>query len=127
MDRQILLTSRKRWVNRRLLILIYLLSAILLVLLVTALVVSGSKKEDSLKGIWLKGESHIYQFDGFGKGSLLTDDDLSKFEYEIKKDRVRVDYVSDRMSDCIYTFEFDNDSLILIDEDGNRMVCHRKH
>ncbi len=113
--------------KRRLLTLIYILSAVLLVLVFTALVLSGVKKEDPLKGMWQNGETEIFQFNGLGKGSLLMDEDLSKFNYEIKEDRVRIDFVSDSMSDCIYTFEFEDDRLVLIDEQGGRFVLHREH
>jgi len=108
--------------NRNLKILIMILSAVLVALILAAVVISGIKKDDPLYGMWKNENAEIFQFNGMGKGSWISDDDLGKFNYEIDGNQLRIDYVSKRLPDCIYVFEFENDSLVLIDQNGGRHI-----
>ena len=104
--------------NRRLKLLIFCLIGVLVALILALIVISANNNNSALIGTWTNSDKGQYRFNGSGKGDWIVDDDLGKFNYEINGDTLDIDFVSKRIPDRIYKFRLENDTLILIDDQG---------
>lgn len=95
---------------------------IFVVALVVVLCKSCSESDadlDILNGIWYYDEYTEYEFDGKGKGCMLIGEGKHyEFTYTIDGDTLGIDYELDYVTDCEYTFRFENDTLILVGGTG---------
>ena len=94
--------------------------AILAVLiLIIVLIVKGcSGSIDVLKGKWDLDGTTAYEFSGDGNGALLLPNVTYEFTYEIKKDKISIDYENESVRDGTYTFSVEDNTLTLIGGEG---------
>ena len=90
----------------------------LLILIIVLIVKGCSGGTDVLKGKWNLDGTTAYEFSGDGNGALLLPNVTYEFTYEIKKDKISIDYENESVRDGTYTFSVDEDKLTLIGGEG---------
>ncbi len=95
-------------------------TAVLIVLIGLLLFVKIVAK-DELAGTW-GAEDLLLEFDGKGKGVHIHADEIERFDYQIKGDRVFVDFRRDTVPDLEYAFSVEGGNLLLTDTDGATLI-----
>ena len=78
----------------------------------------GSGGTDVLKGKWNLDGTTAYEFSGEGNGALLLPNVTYEFTYEIKKDKISIDYENESVRDGTYSFSVEDNTLKLIGGEG---------
>ena len=76
-----------------------------------------------LKGAWHDAGGMVYKFSPNGKGVLVLEDDLVRFNYKIKGHTLHIDFDSDEYEDCSYEFSVEKGTLYL--DDGREGIYTR--
>ena len=93
--------------------------ALAILILIIVLIVKGcSGGTDALAGKWDVDGVTFYEFNGKGKGALILPNSTYDFTYEIEENQLIIDYKDDSVHDGSYTFEVNDDKLILIGGEG---------
>ena len=95
------------------------LSVLLALVIGLAVILTGNR----LKGAWYDAEGMVYKFSPYGKGVMVLEDDLARFQYKIKGDTLYIDFDSDDYEDRTYEFSVRKDTLYL---DGGQWVYVRR-
>lgn len=110
--------QRRRAKRRKVIgIAVFTLTAIA-VLIAMILIIKNGIGTDKLHGVWRLDDTTSYEFDGKENGAMLISDSKYRFTYEIKKDKLFIDYESDILVDGEYTFKVKRDVLTLTGENG---------
>lgn len=106
-------------------IVIFIVFALIIAL---AVAVVMNMRKDKLFGSWTTDGVTTYKFDGKGKGSLLTSISRYEFNYIIKKNKLYIDFLSDKATDVNYEFSIDEDKLQIkgIDETKGSYTMTKK-
>lgn len=99
-------------------------TAVLIVLIGLLLFVKIVAKDD-LAGTW-GAEDLLLEFNGKGKGVRIHADEIERFDYEIKGDRLFVDFWHETVPDLEYTFSVKGGNLLLTDADGTTLMLEWK-
>lgn len=86
---------------------------VLILTIVIAVAVLINMRKDKLFGTWTTDGITIYKFNGKGEGSLVTSLSRYEFNYKIKKNKLYIDFLSDKAKDANYEFSIDEDKLIV--------------
>lgn len=111
--------QRKKRARRQRQIAILCLTIVAVIIFIAMILfIKKSLGSDKLQGTWVLDESTSYQFDGDENGAMLISDSKYRFTYEIKKDKLFIDYENDILVDGEYTFKVKKDVLTLIGGEG---------
>ena len=93
-----------------------------------AVAVVMNMRKDKLFGTWTTDGITIYKFNGKGEGSLVTSLSRYEFNYKIKKNKLYIDFLSDKAKDASYEFSIDEDKLVVdgIDETTGNYTMTKK-
>ena len=91
--------------------------AVIVILFITFLVCINSKR-NPLVGKWTTEKGTIYQFNKDYTGKLILSIGEYEYKYEIKGDKVYVDFTSESSNDTEFIFKVDNDKLVLENKNG---------
>lgn len=100
---------------------------IFLAISISVAVVMNMRK-DKLFGTWTTDGITIYKFNGKGQGSLVTSLSRYEFNYKIKKNKLYIDFLSDKAKDANYEFSIDEDKLQIngLDETNGSYTMTKK-
>lgn len=119
MDRRRRRLLRQR---KKLITLICVLSVVLVALLAVLLFVQS----DKLDGDWTDDQGTTYRFNGKGKGVMIREDDLGKYQYEISGNILRIDFSREDLSDQEFKFYVKDGTLKLMDQHSGKVLVFRK-
>ena len=88
-----------------------LVSIVLLIVLLCRSCSDGS--EARITGTYSLDANTVYIFDSDDNGTLKTGTANYTFTYTVKDDVLFIDYATDALTDCEYTFTVDKDTLVL--------------
>ena len=94
--------------------------AILVAIVSIVLIVINVTKKDELYGLWDIDGTTKYEFNGYGKGTLIVPLDEYEFIYTIQKDKLFIDFINPESADTTYTFSVSENVLEItnvVDED----------
>lgn len=85
-------------------------------------------KKDKLEGTWSYDDVTVYEFDGKGKGSLILPSSQYAFKYQLKKNKIHLDFESDRAKDSDYEYSVEGDQLTIkgIKATAGTYILHKK-
>lgn len=87
------------------------IEALVLVALVVGLVVLLTG--NPIEGTWHDEYGMVYKFSTNGKGLMVLEDDLARFQYKINGHTLYIDFDSDEYTDRSYDFSVEKDTLYL--------------
>lgn len=78
-----------------------------------------------LEGLWIYDSVTSYEFDMNHGGALYLSDEKYPFEYKIRGNDAKIDFIDDVVMDCKYGISFENGYLILEGKDGTTGGIYR--
>ncbi len=105
----------KKKTKRNLLILIFIIIVILVVL---NLLPNKKGIDNKLLGTWTTDGVTKYKFDKDNTGALILPLNTYKFTYEIKGNKLSIDFENEKSEDSTFTYYFKDDKLILDGDNG---------
>lgn len=85
----------------------------IIAIIALAIIILFIVNKDKLYGSWTTDGVTIYKFNGKGKGALITSLSRYEFNYKIKKNKLYIDFLSDKAKDASYEFSIDEDKLVV--------------
>ena len=107
--------------NRKLKTKKILIFVFILIIIAVALILIFKQKNNINKkfvGTWTTDGVTVYEFKKDGTGALKVSLGEYEFEYEIKDDKLYIDFKSTKAEDSEYTYEFKDGKLILTGKYG---------
>ena len=94
--------------------------ALIVVLLILCILISNllSRKDNSIVGKWTTDKGTIYQFNKDNTGKLIISVGEFNYKYEIKDDKVFIDFENENSTDTEFVYKFEDDKLILKNNNG---------
>lgn len=93
-------------------------SLFFLIVIVLAFMLLIPRGADPLKGTWACDAVTVYDFDGSGTGTLILPTVQYAFSYSIQEDQLHIDFIDERITDTVYTFTIQENTLTFINSDG---------
>ena len=91
--------------------------SIVLLALIVGVIIAVTR--NPLEGAWYAQDKLCYKFGSGGKGVLVLEDDLARFDYQINGKTVTIDFYSEEFPDRTYQFSVKDGVLTLDDGTGN--------
>ena len=107
--------------NRKLKPKAIIILLVLIIIVCSALILIFKGKNNINKkfvGTWTTDGVTVYEFKKDGTGALKVSLGDYEFEYEIKDDKLYIDFKSTKAEDSEYTYEFKDEKLILTGKYG---------
>ncbi len=97
----------------------YLLPITIICFLVLLIILLfGKSNSNPIVGKWTTEKGTIYQFDKDYTGKLILSIGEYEYKYEIKDDKVIIDFISEKSNDTEFKFKFEGEKLILENSNG---------
>ncbi len=106
---------KKRYkVSKAKVVSLILVLLILIFLIITLL----SRKENPIVGKWSTDKGTVYQFNKDYTGKLILSIGEYNYKYEIKDDKVIIDFESEKSTDTEFIYKIEDGKLILKNSNG---------
>ena len=99
-------------------IIMSMLIVIALAILVTLILGLKHSPKGKLIGTWTTDGVTIYEFNRNNTGKLIVSVGEFSFTYKIKDNTLEIDFENEKSTDSKYTYQFDNNKLILDGDNG---------
>ena len=106
----------KKKLKKNKILLIVLIAIVILSILISFKLIN--KNSNPLVGKWTTEKGTIYQFNKDYTGKLILSIGEYEYKYEIKDNKVFVDFVSEKSTDTEFSYKFEEDKLILENKNG---------
>ena len=109
----------KKSKNKNINTLLIILAIIIVILAVLCLLPKKNNKiNNELLGTWTTDGVTKYKFDNDNTGALMLPLNSYEFTYEIKGNKLSIDFENEKSEDSTFTYYFKDDKLILDGDNG---------
>lgn len=91
---------------------------IVLIVFIALLITLINRDNNPLVGKWITDKGTIYQFNSDYTGKLIISVGEYDYTYEIKDDRVLVDFENENSTDTEFSFKVEDETLVLKNNNG---------
>ena len=113
---------RRRRVKKKAVFLALIIVVLIVACLIFLFLPKEKDKEKSavndIIGTWTTDNVTVYEFDDNNKGKLIVPLGTYDFTYEIKDDKLFIDFVNEKSTDSKYSYHFKDGKLILEGSNG---------